>query len=243
MSKICSTCGVDKPLDEFHRDASRKDGHRNNCKQCSVHNKAYREQILSVTEKTCQFCKEVKPLERFLRDKRRTLGYGVKCLDCAQAKLCRKCQVVKPLSAYSPGDRSADGYRYTCKECDNERLRAKYADDPLPKRLQNARWYYKKESREGRRERMLMKNYGMTLYDYEALMDLQDHRCRICRHKEGERGRGVLTVDHCHKTGVIRGLLCDPCNRALGMFLESPEVLRAAIEYLETSGAMHAHFG
>lgn len=56
--------------------------------------------------------------------------------------------------------------------------------------------------------------------------DVQQGHCAIC-------GRSAaLVIDHCHKTGLVRNLICDSCNRGLGCFKDSPEVLLRAVEYL-----------
>lgn len=70
-----------------------------------------------------------------------------------------------------------------------------------------------------------------------ALMEAQNHRCAICRKPiEFSPGRGTVAnahLDHCHATKRIRGWLCSPCNRALGMLKDDPAVLRSAADYLE----------
>lgn len=237
MDKICSTCGVEKSTKEYYKDIRTKDGFRNTCKDCGVQNKSYKEHLDSIQEKTCNHCKVVKPLDQFVRDERTTLGFSRQCLQCAQIKLCRGCQTKKHISEFSTGTRSKDGLRYTCKECDNAKARERYkgkAGDVI--RTRNARYQYKKGTQEGNRERLLAK-YGLTFESYEALLEEQGRRCKICGALEGERGRPMLAVDHDHETGLVRGLLCDPCNRALGMFKDDPEILASAIQYL------HAHFG
>jgi len=55
--------------------------------------------------------------------------------------------------------------------------------------------------------------------------------CAICGKGEAENGK-ALAVDHDHESGVVRGLLCDHCNLALGRFQDSPEILRRALDYL-----------
>lgn len=87
-----------------------------------------------------------------------------------------------------------------------------------------------------------LKRYGLTQADYEDLLELQGWVCAICEEFEDKvREDGTeqnLSVDHCHRleaeTGRIwvRGLLCHRCNTALGLFKDSPELLRKAIEYL-----------
>lgn len=74
----------------------------------------------------------------------------------------------------------------------------------------------------------LKKNYGISLAQYEELYDRQRGRCAICN-----EAHEVLHVDHNHTSGEIRGLLCNTCNRFIGLAKESAEVLRAAATYLE----------
>lgn len=84
--------------------------------------------------------------------------------------------------------------------------------------------------------RYLVRNYGITYADYSRMLAEQEHKCAIC----GSSGFVMkechsmkLVVDHCHKTGRVRGLLCHNCNRALGLLSDSKEALLSAIEYLE----------
>ena len=74
------------------------------------------------------------------------------------------------------------------------------------------------------------KNYGLTVEQYHALMS--DPVCHSC----GDRYAGVGRrphIDHCHSTGVVRGLLCHPCNTALGLLVEDPIRIKALLSYLE----------
>lgn len=77
--------------------------------------------------------------------------------------------------------------------------------------------------------------YGITLEEYLALAEQQDYACAIC-HRENfamkECHSGVLVVDHNHKTGEVRGLLCHNCNRALGLLHDDIGALQSAISYL-----------
>ena len=80
--------------------------------------------------------------------------------------------------------------------------------------------------------RWLLRKFGITLDEYESMLESQGGVCAIC--KQPERGNRAkrLAVDHCHETGVIRGLLCQSCNRALGLFKDDVDLLNAAINYL-----------
>ena len=80
-------------------------------------------------------------------------------------------------------------------------------------------------------EHRLMTVYGMTVEEYDTLLAMQNIRCAIC---EAKPRKARLAVDHNHKTGEVRGLLCSRCNhKLLGSAKESPELLRRAALYLE----------
>lgn len=94
---------------------------------------------------------------------------------------------------------------------------------------------YRAVRKEAFQEYDLKRHYGISKKQYDELADTQAHRCAICLKPEGSviKGRPIkLAVDHCHDTGKVRGLLCSPCNRALGGFQDSPEILKRAILYL-----------
>lgn len=83
-----------------------------------------------------------------------------------------------------------------------------------------------------RRDRHLLHTYGITQSQYDALYEAQRGTCAIC-FGNGTRSRwGLLYVDHDHRTGVVRGLLCDRCNLGLGKFHDDPGLLRRALAYL-----------
>jgi hypothetical protein len=76
----------------------------------------------------------------------------------------------------------------------------------------------------------LKRRFGITLEEYLAMESAQEGLCAICGRPEPS-GKN-MAVDHCHKTGKVRGLLCHLCNRSLGGFGDDPEVVRAALTYL-----------
>lgn len=80
----------------------------------------------------------------------------------------------------------------------------------------------------------LWKFYKLTYAEYNAIYQAQGGLCAICRH-HGRTGSKTerLDVDHDHKTGKIRGWLCNKCNRAIGFLLEDAAYLRRAIVYIE----------
>lgn len=84
-----------------------------------------------------------------------------------------------------------------------------------------------------RNSRRLKSLYGITLEEYEELAAYQGWVCWICKQKETTKD-GFLHVDHDHRTGKVRGLLCGQCNRGIGSLGDSIETLDRAIEYLKT---------
>lgn len=75
-------------------------------------------------------------------------------------------------------------------------------------------------------------------FKYESLLIFQDGKCAICENKESRRHNGVirkLCVDHCHLTGIVRGLLCSRCNITIGRFEDSADLLLKASKYLTES--------
>lgn len=100
-----------------------------------------------------------------------------------------------------------------------------------------AEYYKKKMNGEAawtdiNRNNYFKKKYGITLSEYNAMSDAQNHACKICR--KPETGRR-LAVDHCHTTKKIRGLLCSSCNISIGRMSHDPEILHRAIEYLKSA--------
>lgn len=141
-------------------------------------------------------------------------------------KTCTACSKEKPFSAFSKDKRR--GYQARCKECRkaevnawraknrdayNASERKRYAESP-------AKW-----------ERHLRSKYGITAAEYAERLNKQDGCCAICKANAESIGQ-TLAVDHDHKTGAVRGLLCAMCNRMLGCAKDRPEVLRSGADYL-----------
>lgn len=85
------------------------------------------------------------------------------------------------------------------------------------------------------RKYLLKAQYGITLDDYEELLNRQGGGCGICKAKPKARKRSlmpILFVDHNHTTGEVRGLLCPSCNNAIGLLRDKPELCLAAAAYL-----------
>lgn len=88
------------------------------------------------------------------------------------------------------------------------------------------------------RNGLLINRYGISLEEYNRLKDKQNNVCAICGSPEKQTHSKSgklwnLSVDHCHKTGKVRGLLCVHCNHLLGAAKDNLLVLKRAVNYLE----------
>lgn len=155
-------------------------------------------------------------------------------------KKCSKCGEEKDLKNFHKDKYNTDGFTYSCKDCRNGVYNKYYSDNPEKAKEKNLlqkdnrKAYYSSvtgivSSRRAHLKRM----YGITLEEYNALLKKQDHKCAICKGYESSYRNEVLSVDHNHDTGKIRGLLCNTCNRGLGLFKDNEENLINAINYLK----------
>jgi len=80
------------------------------------------------------------------------------------------------------------------------------------------------------RKTWLKQKYKITINEYEVILKSQDGLCAICKKKETQKN--FLSIDHCHISNKIRGLLCSGCNKALGFINDDIRILKSMIEYL-----------
>lgn len=126
-------------------------------------------------------------------------------------KVCSKCRQDKDLSDFYISRSSRDGYQSYCIDCTLRRTRK--AKQSTADRVYWAR---------------LETIYGIDKFKYEVMLLQQDGKCAICKRAPDRR----LGVDHCHKSGKIRQLLCNTCNAGLGNFHDDIELLKLATQYL-----------
>jgi hypothetical protein len=109
-----------------------------------------------------------------------------------------------------------------CKQC----------YDQSPKRLE-ARRVQSKRHKIRIAKYYLKHKYNISIEEYDRKLYEQNKQCAICgRNNTGHKNQKMMLVDHCHKTGRVRGLLCSKCNRGLGQFDDNPELMLLAVEYL-----------
>lgn len=143
----------------------------------------------------------------------------------------------------------SDGLATRCRACNREAAREKKQawlavnpDYMREYRQQNKERIAKQQSDRQKRlaKTIKLKRYGLSEAEFEAKRESQAGRCAICNGEPTGRWK-TLHIDHDHKTGQVRGLLCNECNTALGMFRDSADLLRKAAEYLEQYRKMFAH--
>lgn len=126
-------------------------------------------------------------------------------------KQCKKCNKIKELSDFTNKKLNKDGKCLYCRQC----TRAEKAKN----RQANIDFKY-------------MYRYGITTAEVLKMVENQNNKCYICEKVEHTKFKPLM-VDHCHETGKIRGMLCQKCNQGLGLFLDSPELLEKAANYLK----------
>lgn len=157
-----------------------------------------------------------------------------------ESKLCRGCNETKSLIAFGKDKYRADGLTTRCKSCRNKQNKQYYIDNPeklkaknerLRKRNKN-RYHNDPEYKQRQREHHLKRMFGIDHKQYERMYEEQCGKCKICGTTDPKGRWNHFAIDHCHKTGKIRGLLCGPCNKGLGSFQDNPKLLKKALSYL-----------
>jgi hypothetical protein len=205
---------------------------------------------LPIERKLCGTCKVEKPLSSFnARMKNGKMSTYYHCKQCAidygreryrrlnptwnerevmnknGVQKCTLCKETKPLSYFYPaasrkkGDYApGDSFCKACRKNKKEERRA----DPV----------YTERSKSRQRDNRLKQHYGIEQSDYESIFKAQGGACAICGLSPVPAEKR-LDIDHCHSTGIVRGLLCVNCNLGLGQFCDDIKKIRSAIKYLE----------
>lgn len=141
-----------------------------------------------------------------------------------EAKTCKVCGKSEPHVRFYVARRSL-----TCTGCENKARVARGTSQWLDAKPPEHRRRYARNAKYKAR-------FGITLDDFERMEASQGGVCAVCGNPP-DAWRTYLCVDHDHDTGVVRELLCDRCNRALGQVQDSVEVLEALIAYLRKHSA------
>ena len=169
-----------------------------------------------------------------------------------ETKICSKCGEEKPINQFQfsrPNVR-----RPNCKKCQNEYNRKYRKNNPdIVEKINKKHKIYLKEYRKAnrvkrneylkewyrknpdkKRSQKYRRRYGIDVEDYNKMLAEQDNVCAICGNTDlGRKMAKYFVIDHCHKTGEIRGLLCHKCNMILGLCNDDPEILLSGALYLK----------
>lgn len=132
-------------------------------------------------------------------------------------KFCKVCNIMKTKADFIK-IRHSNGrwyWYYCCRTCQG-------------KKNKECKLRYPERTRASGRRCHLKRKFGITVEDYDRMLSAQGGVCMICR----KPSQNNLHVDHCHKTGIVRSLLCGHCNRMIGLAGDDPMVLISAAEYL-----------
>lgn len=171
------------------------------------------------------------------------------CVDCGadfettghNTKRCEACQLVaKRRWRQEYGDRNRDELNRRTREQraanrDAANARAKELRKQFPERQRE----YQRRYQDKHRDKISLKKraqvFGIPVTMLLTMLDFQEYRCAICLRPVTITGASRFDVDHCHDTGEIRGILCAPCNRGIGMLRDDPVLCEIAAVYLRTS--------
>ena len=202
---------------------------------------------MSTTEKRCPRCLEVKSAAQFYVSKKRPDGLSSYCRTCQVAdaksryvehprwkasegsKYCPKCDTVKPLEQFGANRKNGDGKQNYCKPCCVASVTASRRRNPAAHRQASKAW---RDANPGHHADLNARwRYGIEVGTYDRMLAQQQGLCAICGTDDPKPARR-FHVDHCHETGVVRGLLCTNCNTGLGQFKHSIDLLSKAQKYL-----------
>lgn len=161
-------------------------------------------------------------------------------------RLCVRCEKSKNLEEFSKNHKRSDGYSSWCKKCQAAYYR-KWRIKQRTRLNAKSSKYYLENKNKCRRVNLLYKalhrgrlvdaetgrRINKTPEEVAALRASHSGLCDICKTGDPGGKRKKMCLDHCHRTGVVRGFLCNSCNRALGLLKDSPETLQSAVQYLK----------
>lgn len=172
-------------------------------------------------EKTCSVCGKTKPIDDFPRN-------GTKLPRRPNCKACESKRTVAR-NKKNRDKRRVYEREWRAKNPDKTRAAFERYKANHPERVKHSRRIARRKRVTAIKDARLQKEYGLTLMEFKRMYKEQEGCCLICR-KEHEETK--LAVDHCHKTGVLRGLLCHRCNMGLGYFGDDAQLLTSAVSYL-----------
>lgn len=169
-------------------------------------------------DKVCSQCKQTKKGAEFYVNRNKKDGFNDQCRECHRRLQALSRQSNRDRHARRAADPAA------CKRCPCCAREKPETEFGVLRSRPDGLYPYCKECQ---RDRKLKYDYGLTAAQKEAMAAAQKGRCTLCLWET------ELVVDHCHRTGRVRGLLCGECNKGLGFLRDDPEVARRAAAYLD----------
>lgn len=218
-TKPCPKCGEIKPLEAFGSNKYSASGFTSYCKPCmSEMARAYRstpEGKKAHYESTLKWVAGLPDAE-----------------IAAGTKTCPKCNVLKAFAYYPKNKRNKHGIGTYCLDCAAEGVRARRATPEGAQAHRTASKRWREANLERHADNNAKRTYGLEHGGYATMLESQGGKCAICDTTEPGSRLNRFHIDHCHTSKDIRGLLCELCNRGLGSFKDSPELLDRAANYI-----------
>ena len=149
-------------------------------------------------------------------------------------KTCKGCNKELEDSKFYVAKKNKDGTilrKNYCRVCQTEKDRARYHALPTDRKKERNKHNREKLGKDYFKDYKLKKEYNIDLNEYHSMVKQQDNKCYICSAEF--KDRSDTRVDHNHKTGEVRKILCHNCNAMLGHSKESISRLQNAIEYIK----------
>lgn len=160
-----------------------------------------------------------------------------------ETRKCRVCGITKNSTEFYAGQGN------TCKKCSSARTKAWRKANPARFRATRSAWEKDNiDLQRKRRKNRIKRRYHLSHERFVEMLEEQQYKCKICRvplydpfiyHKDADRPPGTTkpVVDHDHRDGHVRGLLCSACNVAIGLFEDDIKIIKAAFYYLRDDRA------
>jgi len=149
-------------------------------------------------------------------------------------KLCPTCGQIKGRVEFSKDKKSKDGLLYCCKTC-RETYRKSWRNLNRTKDNAVSREWQRRNKEKLKLIRLKWKlkhKFKLPLDAYQKMLEAQDGKCAICKTTVPGRGNKLFSIDHCHSSCLVRGLLCNNCNSMIGYAKDNSDTLEAGALYL-----------